>query len=152
VRALLPLLAALTLSAVPVLGQPAAPARVPATPRIIGASVLEALLTVREQRLTGVFAFVPSEHASMAMADYLMHDRRALKRFVKKDERDLEELRGIDAWDREVHLYLVGVHAQLLFPQGVKRIPEKLLQRIRRLSLSPGLSIEVMSQRRAARG
>ena len=122
--------------------------QVPTQQQIINLSLIEALVAIDATKLSGVFAFVPREQSSMAMADYLMHDRKALKKFVKKGERDFKQVQGINEWDREVYLYLVGINSGRFLPAGVERVPKKWLKRIHRMSLARPLPLQVIAQRR----
>ena len=124
--------------------------RLPETRAMLGSSVLDALIAAGRSELSGVFAFVPAEAAPMAMADLLMHDPKALKGFVKKGERDRKKYGGIDGWDKQVYLYLVGLSRQLVLPAGMKKPSERWMGRINELALAPPLRYDEM--RAADRG
>lgn len=117
---------------------------------VVNLSLVEALVAVDAQDLAGVFSFIPEDQAPMALADYLMHDRKALKRFVRKGEADLKRSQGINEWDKKVLLYLVGMDSQALLPLGIERIPPSWRARVNALSLAPALPLNIIVQQRAA--
>lgn len=121
-----------------------------APPQIIDLNLVEALVAVRRPELGGIFAFVPAEHAPLALADYLIQDRRALKLFLKKGRKDFEEVQGVNEWDKKVLLYLVGMASGPL-PPGIKPVPKKVVKEIGALSLAQPLPLQIMTQRRAER-
>ncbi|MFC1679335.1 hypothetical protein ACFL2T_03910 [Elusimicrobiota bacterium] len=126
--------------------------QVPATAtRVINLSLLEVLVAIKATDLAGVFNFVAEENTPLAMADYLMHDHRKLKMFIKKQEKDFKEVEGINQWDKRVLLFLVGINGQMRLPSGLKRIPERLMKRVNDSSLKRPLSLQVMVQRRAVK-
>lgn len=127
-----------------------APAAVeaPQQPQIINLSLLEALLAVKAQELAGVFGFVEEKNAPAAFADYLFHNRPALKRFVKKGERDSKQAGGVNEWDKQVYLYLLGINASAMLPQGYSRLSSSWVDRLSTLSLAPGLTLSELTARR----
>jgi hypothetical protein len=129
----------------------AAQPKVPVAPQIINFSLLEALVAVNASNLAGVFGFIPEDHASMAMADYLVHDQKALKLFIKKCEKDLKVAKGINEWDKQVCAYIVGINASGTLPPEVKPIPPKLMSHVNELLLVDALPLQVVVQRRAGR-
>jgi len=124
---------------------------VPNAPQIINFNVVEALSSIGGQELGGIFAFIPEERASMAMAAYLMESPKALKRFVKKVSADREEVQGINGWDKEVLLYLIGMGSAGQTSTGGEAIAASMMKRIQALSLESALPREVIVQRRALR-
>ena len=121
---------------------------VPVQSQIINLSLVEALIAVKATDLAGVFGFIPEEQSSMAMADYLMHDHKALKLFVKKAEKDLSVAEGVNEWDKRVLLFLVGIDASGVLPPGIERVPKRWMERINSLSLAQSLPLQVIVQRR----
>ncbi len=121
---------------------------IPSPPSIIDLNLMEALVVIGRTDLIGIFTFVPSRRAPLAMADFLLRNRKALKKFVKKSERDLKQVQGINEWDRKVFLFLVGISAGRL-PSGIKALPRGWIDRINTLSLAQPLPLSIMVQRRA---
>jgi len=89
---------------------------VPVQAQVINLSLLEALVAVDAATWRGSSASSPRNATSMAMADYLAHNHKALKKFLKKVERDLKEVQGINDWDRQVILFLVGINGGDILP------------------------------------
>ncbi|HAH08019.1 MAG TPA: hypothetical protein DCM05_16085 [Elusimicrobia bacterium] len=119
-------------------------------PQVIDLSLVEALVAVKRTELAGIFGFVPEAVSSLAFADYLMRQPKALKLFVKKVEKDKKVARGISVWDRQVLLHLVSIDASG-GALGVKKIEKKMMDRISVLSLSEELLLETIVQRRDGR-
>ena len=126
-----------------------AQAPIPAQTYIISLSLVEALVAIDKTGLSAVFSFVPEQNAPMALATYLMGDHGALKRFLKKCRNDYGAAQGINEWDKQVLLYLVGLDASGLSAAGMKKVPEKLMTKVAETSLLPGLPLEVVVQKRA---
>ncbi|MFH1723808.1 MAG: hypothetical protein ABII00_04205 [Elusimicrobiota bacterium] len=131
-------------------GGPGAEGMIPAAPQVINLSLMDALVAVGATDLAGVFSFIPEMQSSMALADYLMHNRKALTKFIKKGEKDLKEVQGINEWDKQVFLFLIGINAQPRLPAGIERIPEKLMKQVNRMGLAQPLPLRIIVERRAA--
>jgi hypothetical protein len=138
------------LSSGPAAAQPPR-AAAPNSAQIINFNVVDALAAIGAQELGGVFTFIPEDRTSMAMAAYLMESPKALKRFIKKASADRKEFQAINAWDKEVLLYLVGMGSSGQVSTGGRSIPESAMKKIQALSLEPALPRDIMMQRRALR-
>jgi hypothetical protein len=147
---LAPLAASVVLSAL--LARPAscAQGQIPSSPQVINLSLMDTLVAIDAGDMAGVFSFIPEDRTSMAMADYLAHNHRALKKFIKKGERDVKEVQGIDEWDRQVVLYLVGITSSGGLP-GAKPIPAGWVSRINELALVPAVPLQVIVEKRRNR-
>ncbi|MEK7656408.1 MAG: hypothetical protein AAB412_01500 [Elusimicrobiota bacterium] len=130
-------------------GGSAAQAPAPAQTYLISLSLVEALVAIDKTDLSAVFSFVPEQNAPMALATYLMGDHGALKRFLKKCRKDYDAAQGINEWDKQVLLYLVGLDASGLASSGMKKVPEGLMKKVSETSLLPGVPLEVVVQKRA---
>lgn len=130
---------------------PALPKTASAQTQIINLSLVEALVAVGAPDLAGIFAFIPDNQSAMAMADYLMRNGRALKRFIKKGEKDYKDVQGINDWDRQVYLYLINMQGATAALSGTEVIPRGWMSRIHTLSLVPAYPLQMMVQKRAAR-
>ncbi len=129
-------------------GPAAAQREIPSSPTIINLNLMEALVAIDRTDLVGIFTFVPQKRTSLAMADFLLRNRKALRKFVKKAERDLKQVQGINEWDKGVFLYLVGMSSGRL-PSGVKALSRGWTDRINTLSLAQPLPLSIMVQRRS---
>jgi hypothetical protein len=131
---------------------PAVPkGKIPNAPQIINFGLLEALSAIGHADLAGVFAFIPEEQAPMAMADFLLRNRKALKRFVKKSERDKKKVEAISIWDKHVFMYLTGMVNSGQMPPTMKKVPQRWISRIHALMLAPGLPLQAIVQKREAK-
>lgn len=122
-----------------------------ATGRFIDSSLMEALVAMDRPELAGIFAFVPDADARVAMADFLLRDPAALKRFIKKAERDLREAKAVNVWDKEVLLHIVAATAEGGIP-GVPQPKKETLSRVSALSLAVGVPRDVLAEQRARQG
>lgn len=130
---------------------PGSAAQAPASPQtyIISLSLVEALVAIKGTDLSAVFSFVPEQNAPIALATYLMNNQGALKRFLGKCEKDYEAAQGINDWDKQVLLYLVGLDGSGAAGSGMKKVPERLMKKVSEMSLLPGLPLEIVVQKRA---
>ena len=123
---------------------------VPTAPSIINMSLMDALVVIRHPELAGVFSFVPDAQSAMAMADLLLRDHAALKRFIKATEADQKKFKVINGWDKEVCLHIVAATSNQTLPPGTERLSRGLYDRVSLMSLATGVPLEVILQRRAA--
>lgn len=148
--AALPALAgALLLSAVRAPAQITLGAAAPAAPGIINMSLMDALVVIRHPELAGVFSYVPEQQSTVAMADYLLRDPSSLKRWLKKVEADLDKLKVVDGWDKEVCLHIIAAAPAGSSLPGAKPLPKRLYDRVARVSLAQAVPLQVILQRRA---
>jgi hypothetical protein len=116
--------------------------------QIVNLSLVEALSAVEKPELAGIFGFVPEANAPFALADFLMRDRSSLKRFIKKCREDYKVAQGVNAWDKQVLLFLVGLNGSAPM-MGLKPMPESWMDRVNDLALAPGLPLQIIVQRRS---
>lgn len=133
--------------------QPSAPAVSPAAvgmpqqAEIINLSLLEALKTIGDNDMAGVFAFIPSPSVPPAMADYLLHRPKSLKKFVKKGEGDLKAAGGINEWDQQVFVYLLNINSSGILPEDLT-LSKSMLDRVQKLMLAPAMPLQQITLRR----
>ena len=125
--------------------------RGPAAPGIISMSLMEGLVAVGRPELAGVFAYVPSEQDTVAFADLLLRDRSALKAFLKKADKDRKAFGVINAWDKDVCLHIVAATAGS-GQAGLRPLSKSQLDRVSSLSLTNGVALQFIVERRAAGG
>ena len=121
---------------------------VPTSSQMVSLSLVDTLVSIDEADLAGLFAFIPGPQAPMALAHYLMKNRAALKRFLKKVEKDFKKAKAINEWDKDVLLYLVGLNSASRLPFGMERLPKKLTGRVNELALKPALPLGMIQQRK----
>jgi hypothetical protein len=119
---------------------------------VLNLSLIEALVAVRQQRLSGVFAFVPEDRTGLAFANYMMYDHKALKRYLKYARKIFDKAGAISHWDKRVMLLLVGMVNQAQRPPGVEAVGKKQVSQISELALVPGVPVEELRTREAVRG
>ena len=142
------ILLACALSAAPLLAAERAVGKVLSGGDILNLSLIEALAAIDHADMAGVFAFIPEEQSPMAMADLLLRNHKALRRFIKKAEKDAAKADAISDWDKQVCLYLTGMLSQGQLPPGLKAVSPRWLGRIHELSLKPGLPLQMIVQKR----
>lgn len=120
-------------------------------PQMLDLNLMEALIAAGAVDLAGVFGFVPPESAPAALADYLLHDRKALKRLLKKERKDIKEAGGINAWDKMVFISLLQIHNAGLVPPGVERLSKKEELEVSDIVLARAMSLQEMNATRGAR-
>ena len=142
----------LAVVAVPGWGQPA-PAQPPAAPpqALIDLSLVQALVAVDAQDLTGVFGYMPEAAVAPAFADYLNRNVAAFKRFQKMARADIKETGGINAWDRTVFLYLMQLDEAPVLPPGLRRLSKKEEFEVSGFILARPLTFSEMAAARGAR-
>ena len=120
----------------------------PQPSQIINLNVLEALAVIQAEDLAGVFAYIPEANAAPALAHYLLYNKSALKRFIKKSESDLKELGVINEWDKQVCAYMIGLHSSGILSEKAHANSGSFIDRISTLSAAPGLPLSEISLRR----
>lgn len=123
----------------------------PSAPGIISMSLMEGLVAIKHPELAGVFAYVPESQTAVAMADFLMRDHAALKKFLKKVEAEQKALKLVNGWDKEVCLHIVAATSNRTVPPGAEALSKGLFDRVSLMSLAQGVPLELLIQRRAAR-
>lgn len=126
---------------------PARAAEAPHSSQIINLSCVEALVAVDEQRLAGVFSFVNEKDGPAAFADLIAHNRKELKKFVAKVEKDKKVASGISAWDRDALQFALGIYGSPL-GSSLEPLDEKVKSEILGLASGPVVTLEQISAAR----
>lgn len=79
-------------------------------PGMLNLSCVEALVSIGQPHLAGVFSFVPEKDSSAAFADLLVHDKKALKKYIGKLEKDQKETGGVSAWDHDAVAFALTIY------------------------------------------
>ena len=66
-----------------------------------------------------------------------MHNRKTLKKFLKKVKKDFKDAQAIVEWDKKVLLYMVGLNTAPQLPAGMERLSKKLSARVNEYALKP---------------
>ena len=128
-------------------GVVAAPAPAVAAAGVLNLSCIEGLAAIGQPNLAGVFSFISEQDSSAAFADLLVHDNKALKKYVEKVDRDFKAAGGVTDWDHEVLMFALNLFSGPL-AQTLEKPSSKMLARLNELSLAPKLSLEVVASRR----
>lgn len=120
-------------------------------PQLLDLNVMEALVAVRAQDLAGVFGFVAPEYAPFALADYLLHNRKAMKRLLKKDQADLKQTGGVSAFDKQVFMAVAQINQGVELPPGVLRLSKKEDFDVSEIVLARGLTLQELAMAKGAR-
>lgn len=124
---------------------PGAFAQAPRDAQVLNLSCVEALVSIDQSKLAGVFSFVPEKDAPAAFADLLVHDRKALKKWLKKVQKD-NKIGGVSTWDHEVAVFALQIYASPIAETIEK--PGELKDELSTLVLAPVLSLEQLTARR----
>jgi hypothetical protein len=128
------------------LALPGSPA---AAQQMLDLNCMDALVAAEKSSLAGVFSFIPQKDTTAAFSDLIVRDKKALKKYIAKVEKDLKVASGITLWDHEVvlnALSLFGSPLAATFEAPPKKITDKLTE----LSVAPTLSLEQVTARRKA--
>ena len=71
-------------------------------PQMLDLNVMESLVAVGATELAGIFGFVAPENAPFAFADYLLHNRKALKKLTKRELKNLKDVGSVGSWNKLV--------------------------------------------------
>ena len=133
-------------SAVPLRAQQGAAPALPQQTQIINFSLLDALPAIGQPELGGLFGYVPEPASAPAFADYLLRRRPALKRFVKRGEKDLKQTGAVNEWDRQVFTYLLVISNSPA--AGDDGLTGSWAERVGALALAPALPLDQIQLRR----
>ena len=117
----------------------------PAGAQVLNLSCVEALVAINQPNLAGVFSFVPEKDAPAAFADLVVHDRKALKKWIAKLEKD-NKIGGVSPWDHEAAVFALQIYASPIAETIDK--PGEFKDRLSMLVLAPVLTLEELTARR----
>jgi hypothetical protein len=115
--------------------------------QIINLSCVEALASVGQAAIAGVFSFIPEKDSPAAFADLLAHNRKAMKKFLAKAEKDLKEVSGVSIWDHQALQFTLLIYGSPL-AETLEKPSTGLISRISELVAAPVLTLEQMTARR----
>jgi len=125
----------------------AAPALDASSGGVLNLNCIEALASIGEPKLAGVFSFIAEKDSPAAFADLVAHDGKALKKYVVKVEQDFKASGGVTEWDHEVLMFVLSLYSGPL-GQTLEKPAAKVLPRLNELSLAPKLTLEQVTARR----
>lgn len=146
----LPLVLAAALGAPPATAQsvpPAAAVEAPASGQMINLSCMEALAVIGQDKLAGVFSFISEKDSAPAFADFVVRDKKTLKRFLDKVESDFKQANGVAEWDKRALQFALSIYSSPI-AETIEKPGEKVIARLSVLAQAPALSITELSSRR----
>ncbi|MBI5200589.1 MAG: hypothetical protein HY925_03300 [Elusimicrobia bacterium] len=120
-------------------------------PQMIDLNLMESLVTCGATDLAGVFGFVAPENAPFALADYLLHNRKALKKLTKNELKNLKETGGVGAWNKLVFMQILQIENAGILPPGVEKLSKSEEQNVSELVLAKGMTLAEMAAIRGAK-
>ncbi|HAM34438.1 MAG TPA: hypothetical protein DEB40_05435 [Elusimicrobia bacterium] len=119
----------------------------PAKGAMINLSCLEALVTIDQAGLSGVFSFIAEKDSAAAFADLVVHNGKALKRYVGKLEKDFKGAGGVTGWDHDVLVFALQLYSSPL-AETLEKPHAKLMTKMTDMSMAPTMSLEQVTARR----
>ncbi len=112
---------------------------------VINLNCMEALVSIGERGLAGIFSFIEDKDTGPAFADLLVHRTKDLKRFLGANEKKLSKDGGIPRWNHEVLAYVLSIYAQMPPGADFKKPPKSVILEISRLFDAPALTLSQIS-------
>jgi hypothetical protein len=126
---------------------PASALEAPRDAHMLNLSCVEALVSIDEARLAGAFSFVPEKDAPAAFADLVVHDRKALKKYVAKLDKDFKDAGGISIWDHESVAFAVSIYGSPL-AQTLDKPAASVISHMAELAAAPTMTLEQLTAKR----
>ena len=126
---------------------PGVRAQAPRDAQMLNLSCVEALVSIGQASLAGVFSFIPEKDSPAAFADLIVHDRKALKKYAVKLEKDLKEAGGISVWDHEAVAFALSIYASPL-AETLDKPGASLLTRLDEFARAQTMSLQDLTARR----
>ena len=117
--------------------------------QMLNLSCVEALVAIGQPQLAGVFSFVPGKDGPAALADLLVHERKAFKKYTAKLKRDKKEAGGISTWDHDTVVFALQIYASPIADTIDK--PGSLRGDLEELARAPSMPLQELSARKRAR-
>ncbi len=114
---------------------------------MLSLSCVEALVAIDEAKLAGVFSFVPEKDAPAAFGDLIVHDKKALKKYVTKLDRDRDQAGGISPWDHDVMMFILQIYASPL-ADTLEKPGAAGMERLTVLANAPTMQLQEITARR----
>lgn len=114
---------------------------------ILNPSCLSALIAIEHFDMTGVFSFIAEKDSAAALADFLVRNKAAQKKYIAKLQKDMKETMGISVWDHDVVMRSLEFYASPV-AETVEKPSPGVSARLTQLSIAPTLTLQEMSTRR----
>jgi hypothetical protein len=119
---------------------------VPRAAGMINLSCVEALVSIDEQRLAGVFSFISEKDEPAAFADLIVHNKKSLKKFLGKLADDRKAANGISSWDHDALQFALAIYDSPL--AATVEAPGKLKDEMQAFLAAPALKLEQVTAAR----
>lgn len=117
----------------------------------IAPALSHALHAIDADAVVGVFLFVNPNDGPVALANYLVRDHQALKKYVKSLEKDVKSAQAVSRWDKLVCLHMVALGVDRSVSAKGKVLSKKWAARVQNLTLTPSLNYSEILMRRGGR-
>ena len=114
---------------------------------MLNLSCVEALVAVEHPDLAGVFSFITEKDAPAAFADFVAHNKTAMRRYVDKIGADIKSAAGVTPWDHDVIMRILDIYAGPL-AETLEKLPPPIQKRLMEYSAAPSMSLEDVAARR----
>lgn len=114
---------------------------------ILNLNCMTALIAIEHFDLTGTFSFIAEKDTAAALAEFLVRNKQAQKKYIYKLQKDIKETMGISVWDHAVIMRSLEIYASPV-AEIVEKPAPGVSERLTQLSLTPTLTNEEMSLRR----
>lgn len=114
---------------------------------LLNLSCMEALVSVGEEDLAGIFSFISEDDSTVAFADLAAHRRRVMRKYISKLNKDLRVAKGISTWDHQVVLRILQIYGSPL-AEILKKPSGETMKYLQDLSLAPTLTLGELTARR----
>lgn len=116
-------------------------AEAPVVGGMLNLSCVAALVAVGHADLAGTFSFINEKDAPAAFADFVAHNKAALKKYMDKLNRDFKAAGGISVWDHEAVMKIIEVYSSPL-GETLEKPGAVIGKRLTELSVAPTLTLE----------
>jgi hypothetical protein len=116
---------------------------------MLNLSCLNALVSVGQAELAGVFSFITEKDSGLAFADFIARNRAALKKYLVKLDNDIKVASGVTPWDHEVVVQVIELYQSPL-AETFEKMPPEIGKRLTKFSMAPTITLEEQTQRKAA--
>lgn len=115
--------------------------------QMLDLSCVEALASIDEARLAGVFSLIPEKDVTNAFADLIARDPKAMKRYVKKLDADVKQTGGMSEWDHATVVAALSLYGSPLAQTLPKQKPALVLH-LGSLAQAPAMPLQEVTAKR----
>lgn len=97
--------------------------------------------------LGGVFSFITEKDSSAAFADFVVHSKPAMKKYLAKLDADFKDAGGVTSWDHEVVMRILEIYDSPL-AETLDPLPPAASKKLSDMSAAPTMMLEEITARR----